>query len=779
VLLLCVGGCAVQKLLKQGDAALTAEKPISALDYYQKALSRKPELAQDAAFKAKVQRARYLAAYEQGRQLAERERWEEAMAKFDASLAINPGFAKASEARRQAAKRAAKARHRRALEYANEGKLNEAIEQLRRAGRLDPENNDVKDALDSVQEKKGAALRKAESLHAQAPPAMRQKRWLAAEGLLVRAIASNPNHLPARVKLHLCRTNLAAAREQFAAGRRLLDEKRLDRSIAALEGSLSIWPYHDAAREALAVAQEQRGRAEELYRQAKAHLGKSDWDRAIASAEASLGVFPYHGEARAVMQQAKRSAADELLAAGERLLAAGRLEQAEAAFRRCFTYIPNLAAAREGLARADGARAASAERSDRWGAALLWYLEARSHYSKYQYDDEVRRARKQMADRVAFALRLDVTDRRGAVSQTASDAGSAVLERLDAAAPAFVTLLTDRHRGQAPLRAAVTVGRPDIETRCVRRQGRTHSYTAYRDVPNPRIDTLKVLLADTRRRVRDLGAACARGCPHCHGRGFVTCAACARRTDVHVRVRVGLRNRPTRSKAPPRRGATHRKAGEGSATVAARRSHEPSHCAACHGTRRVRCRYCAGRGRGTPHLRQNLLRAEGRVRSLLSQLRCEPALVTESYTAYWSYTAVQYEKSASLELAVHVEDAASGEALAAYSARSVTSDSDWTIDNANPAVGLSADPLELASDREMVDVLVASTAQKAAGHILEAALAEVAHRAARRAEALAADGNSDASLEAAVDQAILLESLRPSDADALLRNLRRQLTAGM
>ncbi|MBI3584411.1 MAG: hypothetical protein HY096_10755 [Nitrospinae bacterium] len=66
--------------------------------------------------------------------------------------------------------------YREALNAAKDGKLNEAIPLLKKAGELDPKNMDVKDALQRLQSRKDEGMKKADLLFNQGSSYLKEKK---------------------------------------------------------------------------------------------------------------------------------------------------------------------------------------------------------------------------------------------------------------------------------------------------------------------------------------------------------------------------------------------------------------------------------------------------------------------------------------------------------------------------------------------------------------------------------------------------------------------------
>ena len=748
-----LAGCAADKLMKQGDAMLAGDRAIEAVGYYEQAQVEKPKLATDAGFSAKLARARCLAAYQRGASLGGQGEWERAVTAFQESLQLGAEAADAPRALAEAKREASTIRHRRALERADEGKLNEAILELRRALELNPENLDAKDALESVEGRKRDELSRAESLYGEALAQQGERRWLAAGETLRKAIVANANHLPARIRLHTGEARLAEARKARAEGQRLSGEKRLDAAIASYESALGVWPFFEDARRELGETRRRREVAQGHLNRAKELAAKGEWDEAAQASHAALGTYPHFQEAQALLTRSKQEAAAAHLGTGNGLLAEGKLEEAEAAFARALGYVPDMLAAREGLALADVTRGEAAEAQSLWGNALVWYMNAADHVGRPEYRAKVSAARGAVLGRIGFGVRIEAGGGAGGGAET-SQLKSLVVQGVSGKKPAFLDVAD---AGGAAYTARVQVTRLDIAERHVGTEQRVHAYALRQVVPNPKLPELHQKLLDARHDLARTMRAYHRRCRSCRGTGRLTCPKCG-----------GTASLPC---GPC--GGTGIVAG--------------NPCPTCHGTGKTYCNACSTdairngwiicprcKGYGNEErLKEKDVRFKRTVVERAERaLRSEPTTVVVQATAQWPYTVETFEKSGALSAGLEIVDGATGRVVHTEAVQRTSRDTDQTIQNANPAIGLSDDAATLPSDAEVCDALVRSAAGELAGRVLSAVVQARVNAAQGRAQRLSAAGNDSEAVEAYVDAALLVEPLNAAEARRVLKELR-------
>ena len=767
-----LAGCGAGRLIKQGDANLLADRPHQAVRFYGEALEKDSDLAHDPEFTRKLQRARCLAAYHDGMDAGERGDWEGAIDKFSESLRIDPDFEQAAQARDRAQRKAAAARHARALKLADQGDLGGAAAELKIGLRLNGLDADIRAALDSL----SPSAQDAHGLHARLLALRGEKRWLKASELLQQAIAADPNHLPSRAELKQCNDALAQANVHYTRGSQLLSARKLDEAIAALEESLEIWPFNEHAGELLSQARARRKQFDDLHGQAQSAFRAARWDQAIALAQAALKIVPHHRGARELCTQATLNAAAVQTEHGQRLLAAGNLDEAEKRFGRALTYAANMQSAREGLGQVYFLRGQAGERTALWGNALVWYMQACEQAHNREYLAARDQARARVAERVSFRLGLVANDPPLRMRLTG---------RLAAEKPAYVRLVVGGAAArQAEYAADVNLTRLDVRDRIVRTERRAHRYAVSRAFPNPSIPRLRRLVAEARDDLARLRRAHARKCPDCKGEGKLTCKKCRGTGSVTCSNCHGQKHLP----CPKCKGAG---AINGSVCPQCRglrviacpecRGTGKTHCPACstEKTRRgwVRCKRCGGTGRSAKVSSSQIKEKQEQLDRLVRRLAREPATVAREVVVEWPYEVLHYEKTGKLEAHVRLTDAATGAVLAANRVRNSAEYEDVTTHKANPTIGLHADALELPSDSDVRDALTEAAAAESAGRILAAALEARTEHFNAQAKGFSRAGQTDQAVEALVNMAVVMESHRPADAAAVFSRLRN-LAAG-
>jgi len=734
-------------------------QPGQAVQSYEEAVRRKPELARDAEFTTKLTRARCQAAFRQGQQLGRQQRWDEAIVQFQASLELDSGFAKATDALADAKRRASKQHHERALRLADEGKLNAAIREVRRALELDPENLDATDALNSIEQKKDARRSQARGIYLRAVTLVGEKRWQQAGTQLNEALSLNRNHLLCRVERHRAVKALADARRLGTEGTKLLTAKRLDDAQAKFRKALAIWPFYEDASLKLQQAVALRRQAEDLYQQALGQANQKKWEEAVETVAASLQIFPFHPQARVLLADARQQAALARCRNGDKLLADGDLLGAEREFNKALYYVAQMPRARQGLASVDATRAADAQARGFWGHALLWYLEAADHVGRKAYAGPIATARTQIVRRATFVAAVEAAG--GGADQRTLRAGT--LGYLSRAKPDVMQLVAARPAVGVPgYRAVVNLMRLNIRTDVERTDQAVHRYTVVRDVPNPEIPRLHEEMRCAIAEVHRMEQNAFRPCPHCGTDGKICCDKC----DGKKRV--------TCSKCDGK-GKTRR---DGRWVI----------CSKCHAKRKLTCSKCSGKGtlvcphcNGTQRIRKikesDIRRMKGRIRHIRHQLHRAPMMVPHEFPAEWPYVIQHVVKHGSAEARLSVVRLADGAAVLADRARESVDYRDTTIPAPNSAIGLRGDPLHLPSDDQVRDTLIDRLGPKAGGKLLSALVTARGRDLMSMAEDLASKGRAAEAVEVKVDYAHTIERQDAARARRLLADLRAALRA--
>ncbi len=513
--------------------------------------------------------------------------------------------------------------------------------------------------------------------------------------------------------------NRARSLAAYEKGKSLANQGLWEQAIAKFSETLEIDPESAHAKQALLQAQAKRDETERLYADA-AHLAKQRrWDDAIRQGQAALKISPFHRPASDVLAVAKNSAAAEHCEAGNRLLAGNNLAEAEMEFQRSLGYIPTLVPAREGLARADCIRGMADQKKGLWGSALLWYTDANNHISKPEYIDKIEAARSRVFSRISFGIGVNVTDARVRKTVESSALRSRVFANISAKKPQFLRLESAKIGAKAPFYTA-TVSLEDLSVRgglgLVRSENRTHYYTSYRKIPNPEIPRLRILLRVARRDLARL------------------------RRDFNRRGHVTGKSKHSISRGK-KRAPTQRLRGH-------------------------------SRGKATRVTRWYIERKRAQVRHLQHQLTVAPYTVTESFSAKWPYVINYYEKSGIISASIRITNAG-GVTTDAITIRKTFRQTDTTIDNPNPGIGLRVDPLTLCSNDEARTSLIQAAGSEVAVKIVAAVLKAKASEVRAKAQNASRRGNSIAATEAYVDLVHLVKPYDATEAARLLKSLHR------
>ena len=775
LLVLTLTGCP-PNYRERADSRMRAGRYAEAVSDYRAALSRSPELARDATFAANFRFAQSRADYQQGQKLASQGRWEEAMAFFARSLKTDPAFAQARQAHQLARSQAAKARHSNALALADQGKLDQATAEIRQALALDPQNRDAQNALASVQPALGAPPTQAQRLCQQSLPLEAEKRWGQVAQTLETALRADPNHLPARVARARARAAMASAAERFAAGKRLLDSKRLDEAQAELKRALDIWPYHAEASRLLQQTQAARTEADRRYQHAVQLRSARRWDDAIAAAARVLEVYPDHPQARRLADETKQQAATAHCDTGRGQLARGDPAAAEASFLAALRYVPALAAAVDGLAQADYARGLAAERNALWGNALVWHLLAAEHAKNPLFDQHIAAAKAKLAQRARLGVLLDVAGKWGAPSPDATVLKTNLTTHVNRLKPSLLTIARRAGLPHLPTyNTRVELLSVDVQSRRVQSDNKVHAYTEKREVPNPEIPKLTTDLAAAQADLQAKQTDFDKPCPACTALGKVACASCTGTGQQRCSYCTGTgKLRCSRCKGTGKIGANNCSScnGTGESQCSRCRGTGQRQCSKCRGTGQITCTRCRGTGRGGTVTQAQLQRAKQKVDTLQRRLDTAPRTALADTPAQWPYVLHTHEKTGLAHARAQVVHPTTGTVVLAQEFRKSSADKDEVVDNPNPAVGLKRDPLQLPSDaevrRKLLDDLASDTAAKVVAAIVDGRAKELK----TLADTLTRDGRGNEATEAYVDLATFIEPAQPKEAASILDQLK-------
>ena len=495
-----VGGCA-KYYMKKADKCMLEQRYMDALEFYSKALERKDELADDSQFMAKLTKARYLAAHQQGQQLASKGSYVAAIARFEECLRIKPDYQPAKEAATKTRHEGSSVMLERALQCADGGMLDEAMAQARSALGLDPENLGAKEAVDSAGAAGPPQLLEANALLEKARKLMDEKRWPQAVEALESAISKSPNHLRCRAERHRSKEKFEQAVSLADAGEQQLKQKDLGSAMASFKQAMETWPYHPTAQSRLDQARSQLEKVNSLYGKAKGLAAQGQWDEAMQTASAALQMYPQHAPTHDLADSIAQKAAESCYFEGRRLLAARDLDAAEVKFERALTYLPDIAGAKEGLAESASARAREAENRNLWGSALLWYMDAAQWAGKQEYADNISQMQARIASRVGFTVNIEAPKRLVSLPADLDAFRLKVATAVARNKPAYLRVV----RGQpAAYSSGIVIGSFTSETVPIRSENRTHRYEELRDVPNPEAHRLRVLLARANNQLDNL-----------------------------------------------------------------------------------------------------------------------------------------------------------------------------------------------------------------------------------------------------------------------------------
>ncbi len=759
VFALILAGCEATQYVNRGDSDLAAGRPTQALANYKRALQKDPKLREQPDFQAKLLEANWQSSFAEAQSFEAQLGWEQAIAKYEETLRYKPGHPPAIQGIARAKVRGSDSRYESALDDANNGQLDKAAGNLRKALALNPNNASALGALASIE---GGAPPASAQAFVSAQTLSTNRQWQQAASAYNTIIRNDRNHLPSRAARYEANQKLSQSKNLASTAAKQFDGKRLDQAITSATQSLDIWPNNRPAQRTFERAKAQRDEAEALFTQAKQQLGNQQWDAAIASVGQTRQVYPYHPGINGFEQKVRQEAVDTYVREGNRLLAAGELEAASHTFRAAFKYDRNSDAAKRGLAEVAFAHGQGAENDGLPGNAMLWYLDANRQRPKDQkYQQALDRVRAAINAKAAIQLAAVVTDSNQKTNDDTKALQDEINAQIVAGKPAFVHLVDGNAKPNPknPLfKAMVTLNRIQTQQRLVSSTKQVHVYTDYRNVPNPKIPYLE---AELRSAERDLARARINRirhiCRSCSGRGHTHCNSCGGKGKGHCSAC---------------RGAGKKKVGDKHTSCRVCGGHGHSTCNTCRGRGNFPCGKCGGKGHYFAIDTRAIHRAQSRVRDAAHRLDCEPRLVRESFRAHWPYTLEVHAMTGEASSVANIVDvAANNKVINSLSVNPIFNVSDKLVLNANPSVGLREDRLVLPSNAVAYRTLVQSMAKKTAPALIEAAAVERANAFIREANAQARAGRADLDLEARMTAMVILESIRPKEAQKILSDI--------
>jgi len=537
-----------------------------------------------------------------------------------------------------------------------------------------------------------------------------------------------------------------AVRRAAIDGRFLLMQGRLDEAIQKLDAALGLYPDQPEARSLLAQAQAKRAEAQQHHDKAGTLAQAGKWDEAILEINAATGVYPAYKQAKDLVADIRRRAANASVASATALLGKGDLPGAEDGFRRAMEYVPDFPPAGEGIGRTDFERARAVAAQGRWGAALAWVTEAVDYAPKNaEYAELAAAMRARVLERIRFAIAKGSPRPATEVVSAATVAlEEKTWQRLGQSHPEFLVLPGDpAFTGAAAYLVALDAGEPQARGGLVRTEQRTFRYNIKREEPNPEYSNTRDQFNQARAYLTQLRMDYDQPCPYCAGGGFTICRACGGTGTIF---------------GPP-----------------------PGPCPACSvlGGRPgyTRCPRCGGTGHYSRVSSTELRRAEQDVARLQDLLTRTPQVIVRNVPADWSYSLEYHEKSGVMEYTLRIVSAESGRNIASETLRRDKRYQDTTVQNANPGIGLAADPLKLPADEEIRLTLLDEASVEAANRTI--AVTAAARAAQRQAESqrLMSEGHTVEAMEATADAAILKEAVAKGQGMVLVGALRDRLRA--
>lgn len=275
VTLILSTGCAAQRDLNRGHAAMVAGDPVAARQHFTRALEKESGLAHKRDFAEAYRIVRRDAAVVEGERAIDREEPRKAIERFEQALGYHRGWPAAVAGLDRAHADAADRDYQQALEAADRNELDAARAHLEEALGHRPDHADANAAMTSLTQPPP----KPPAAYIEALGDVDTKDWDAALAAMRQTVASVPTFLPARAAIPV--TLDAAAEQMLDRGQALADLQKFDEAEAMLRRTLDYRPQHagfepalgrvDLARADGALIAGQPGAALLWYRRASEH----------------------------------------------------------------------------------------------------------------------------------------------------------------------------------------------------------------------------------------------------------------------------------------------------------------------------------------------------------------------------------------------------------------------------------------------------------------------------------------------------------------------------
>ncbi len=162
----------------------------------------------------------------------------------------------------------------------------------------------------------------------------------------------------------------------------------------------------------------------------------------------------------------------------------------------------------------------------------------------------------------------------------------------------------------------------------------------------------------------------------------------------------------------------------------------------------------------------------------LRELECAPLMVDKRVDRTWPYTVETHELTGDLSVKVSIVIAGSGHVVDSVTTTKAFRTSDTTILGANPQIGLSGDALNLPSRSSVSERLVDNAAKEAAKSLRQKLLNTHITLWQGQAKESAAEGKTEAALDARVNAALLTQAINNTRGREQLHTLRQYVMAG-
>ncbi|MBI5887139.1 MAG: hypothetical protein HZB82_00305 [Deltaproteobacteria bacterium] len=262
--------------------------------------------------------------------------------------------------------------YKEALDNAEKGDMNNAIILLKKAGELDPENADVKDALQRLQSRKEDNIKKADTLFAQGSAYVIEKNWRAAVKPLDEAVKFNRNLMAAYAKKLDAVAGQRAGDGLYSDGMAKFNAGKVRGALAVLQECKAKDPFHPKVDEAIKATEARLKSSNKIFAEAEKFRTMRNWSEAAKLYAKTIEMDSEFTEAGVRQEEVTReeNTGNQLFEQGNTSLAIKKLNLALNSFQKCKEQSPYHGSVAKAIRETEGQLARAATLRARADAAI-------------------------------------------------------------------------------------------------------------------------------------------------------------------------------------------------------------------------------------------------------------------------------------------------------------------------------------------------------------------------------------------------------------------------